>query len=246
MGSHATREIASEDIPDATISLDNSSPGKDGKFHAVPVDIVQLVAHIIAFERTLEPLRTLTLCHLYGRGTSVSITKLPVELIDMIRDFFILDERAVQRELCEESFRCFTNVCSYFYHADDDQAYQAKWRLAKEHGWSRDFGHDCSNCWYSDHFTQDEVENMFCILENDYNDAWTDLEKILKAEYGKLIDGEHHCRANKWFKKVHIGSVRSVIPPAPSIDSVSQCIIKLYTRRQADRCRFSMYASVWK
>ena len=60
---------------------------------AVPVRPDELGAHLEAYEQSLPRLLTLRLCHRYGQGPDVYITKLPPELLLQVEEFVIAADR---------------------------------------------------------------------------------------------------------------------------------------------------------
>jgi hypothetical protein len=51
---------------------------------AIPVDIIQLLSRVDAFESAQPDIRTLRLCNRFGKGKNAYVAKLPKEIIDMI------------------------------------------------------------------------------------------------------------------------------------------------------------------
>lgn len=87
-----------------------------GPSWVVPVDAVQFVAHLQAHLENLPTRRTLSLCHRFGRGHHVHITKLPKELLDMIAEESDQISRSAFLDIQSEAYRCFAETCEQGDH----------------------------------------------------------------------------------------------------------------------------------
>ncbi|KAK4545955.1 hypothetical protein LTR36_002519 [Oleoguttula mirabilis] len=110
---------------------------------AVPVKPDALGGHLQAHIDTLPTIETLRLCHSFGRGSNVFVTKLPVELRHEIETYVVHDARKETVPEWHQKFRCYLNRCKSTDHEDDgwyqdeheDQAQQWYRRLAWDKGY---------------------------------------------------------------------------------------------------------------
>lgn len=58
-------------------------------FRAVPVRPDQLGGRLDAFQKILPALHALRMCHRFGRGPDVHVTKLPVEIEQIIEELVV-------------------------------------------------------------------------------------------------------------------------------------------------------------
>ncbi|SMQ46542.1 unnamed protein product [Zymoseptoria tritici ST99CH_3D7] len=90
---------------------------------AMPVRPDKLGANLMAFEQAVPELRALRLCHRFGKGPNVHITKLPAEL-ELLVEGFCLEPRTGKGRRhrghhamdWEYDFRCFESRCSPLMH----------------------------------------------------------------------------------------------------------------------------------
>jgi hypothetical protein len=86
----------------------------------VPVRPDLLGPHLKAFEEAVPVLRTLRLCHRFGKGPDVHINKLPAELELLIEQFSLEPRRCkssdFQKNDWKYDFRCFESRCSPLFH----------------------------------------------------------------------------------------------------------------------------------
>jgi len=98
-----------------------SDPEQFGR--AVPVEPDKLGTRLLAFSNVLPKLHVFRLCHRFGKGDSVYITKLPAEVELIIEGMLIRDEKHklhwdVKYEW-ESDYRCFQSICSPAGHFED-------------------------------------------------------------------------------------------------------------------------------
>ncbi|KJX94796.1 hypothetical protein TI39_contig4159g00024 [Zymoseptoria brevis] len=90
---------------------------------ATPVSPDKLVPHLKSFEKILPHLRTLRLCHRFGQGPDVHITKLPAELELLIEESFLSSGWSRSRYYdafeWEQDFKCFESRCTPLSHIGD-------------------------------------------------------------------------------------------------------------------------------
>ncbi|SMY20228.1 unnamed protein product [Zymoseptoria tritici ST99CH_1A5] len=86
----------------------------------LPVRPDKLGPHLKNFEEAVPTLHALRLCHRYGRGADVHITKLPAELELLIEGFIIHPFKCSTEwgriARWEDDFKCFESRCSPLFH----------------------------------------------------------------------------------------------------------------------------------
>jgi hypothetical protein len=94
----------------------------DSKPRAIPVDIVQLLSHIDAFQSAQPDIRTLRLCNRFGKVKHARVAKLPKEIVDMIEQELLvqrLNTSSTQRDVDWPSRYCyFESSCRPADHAE--------------------------------------------------------------------------------------------------------------------------------
>ncbi|KAG9765202.1 hypothetical protein KCU73_g582, partial [Aureobasidium melanogenum] len=89
---------------------------------AIPVDIIQLLSHVDAFESAQPDVRTLRLCNRFGKGKNAYVAKLPKEIIDMIEKQLLVQHLVTQsaQKAVDWSSRycCFESSCRPADHAE--------------------------------------------------------------------------------------------------------------------------------
>ncbi|KAI7176989.1 hypothetical protein KC316_g17833 [Hortaea werneckii] len=88
---------------------------------AVPVQVEVLGAHLEAYVNLQPTINTLRMCHRFGKGDDVAITRLPVELLSEVEDILMAEERRKTRGEWEADFRCFQLHCDIRDHFDPDE-----------------------------------------------------------------------------------------------------------------------------
>lgn len=95
---------------------------------AVPVRPDLLGEHLDAFISTLPQIHALRMCHLFGRGSDVHITKLPVEIEQAIEELIVESwdsfdcDNWMPLGTWKEQFECFESRCEPMYHVPDSQS----------------------------------------------------------------------------------------------------------------------------
>ncbi|KAK6396111.1 hypothetical protein LTR65_010221 [Meristemomyces frigidus] len=95
---------------------------------AVPVKPDTLCERLDAFMKVLPTIHTLRLCHRFGRGLDVHLTKLPVEIEQTIEALLVKSSNPFDNDrwftLCEwsEQFECFESRCEPRRHLPDSNS----------------------------------------------------------------------------------------------------------------------------
>lgn len=102
--------------------------------YAVPINPVQLIAHLEAYTETKQEIIALNLCHRYGRGSDrptrsirranaglKKFQELPPELILLIEAFIVVPLRISLTKKYEKLFACFEQTCHYRDHFSDEE-----------------------------------------------------------------------------------------------------------------------------
>ncbi len=87
----------------------------------MPVKIELLGAHLQAYRQLSKTINTLRVCHRYGQGSQVNITRLPPELIETIADLIITEARQNFLPSWTRDFRCFRYQCEPVDHFDEKE-----------------------------------------------------------------------------------------------------------------------------
>jgi hypothetical protein len=90
-------------------------------FTAIQVDILSLGTHLEAYANLQPTFNSVRLCNRFGRGPHANITMLPPELISIIEDFLIIEERAKLLRQWSIDFRCYRLLCDPVDHVTKDQ-----------------------------------------------------------------------------------------------------------------------------
>ncbi|KAF2498026.1 hypothetical protein BU16DRAFT_332256 [Lophium mytilinum] len=98
---------------------------------AVPVDIVRLAPHLEAYEEAKPAITALRLCHRFGAGPDAHITKLPLELIEIIAELMQQESRLWKYLEWKEDYDCFQESCELEDHFDEEDTAEF-YRLARE------------------------------------------------------------------------------------------------------------------
>lgn len=86
---------------------------------ALPVKVEVLGAHLQAHEELQPGLDALRLCNRYGKRPRAYITKLPVEVVDLIEVFLTQAKRAKILPEWVQALRCWEDKCQPIEHMDD-------------------------------------------------------------------------------------------------------------------------------
>ncbi len=100
---------------------------------AIPVRVELLGAHLTAYLELLPTLCALRLCHRYGRGYEVNLTRLPIELLSAIEDLLFAEACVPHVEAYKKDFRCFQHHCNPIDHMTEEQMVEWDGKAA-EHG----------------------------------------------------------------------------------------------------------------
>ena len=105
---------------------------------AFPVRITQLGAHL-EVHKSMKPQRdTLRLCHRFGIGNNVHVTKLPIELLDKIEAAMLEDDQLIASASWESSIACFEESCRPTDHLFPSEIQELKIRLRNNGNDDRD------------------------------------------------------------------------------------------------------------
>ncbi|KAI6903994.1 hypothetical protein KC318_g14075 [Hortaea werneckii] len=99
---------------------------------AVPVEVEVLGAHLEAYVNLQPTINALRMCHRFGKGEDVAITRLPVELLSEVENVLIEEERRKTREEWETDFQCFQLHCELRDHFDTDELQEQRRELDEE------------------------------------------------------------------------------------------------------------------
>jgi hypothetical protein len=89
---------------------------------AIPVDVVKLGAHLDAYIELKPLLHQLRLCHRFGEGPDVHLTKLPQELLELVVDCLLTSAQCnAPYKKWDNPFSCFEGRCSPVEHVSDVQ-----------------------------------------------------------------------------------------------------------------------------
>lgn len=115
---------------------------------AIPVAAEVLGAHVDAYFTTLLPtINALRACHRYAQDKPVS--RLPVELIAIIEDFLIAEEREKKSLEWNRDFRCFQQECDFddeSQHFSEDELDDMQLEDCTKHLGSMLCDETCSAC----------------------------------------------------------------------------------------------------
>jgi hypothetical protein len=95
---------------------------------ALPVNAAQLVANLQTYLDTLPALNALRACNRFGKGPQCHITKLPVELVQSVANYYILPVREELARQCNSQFRCFEDKCSLRDHRTREDMLEMHYR----------------------------------------------------------------------------------------------------------------------
>ncbi|KAK5136086.1 hypothetical protein LTR08_004136 [Meristemomyces frigidus] len=99
---------------------------------AMPVCPVRLAAHASAHIELQPVIDTLRLCHRFGTTELAGFTALPVELIVLVEEHLIDQERRRQRKIFGAAYKCWTSQCQPIDHLDVG-------RLEEKYGTCREY-----------------------------------------------------------------------------------------------------------
>jgi hypothetical protein len=172
---------------------------------ALPVNAAKLTAHMQAYLDTLPALNTLRACNRFGKGPQCYISKLPVELVQSIAQYRILEVREEKHEECISLMRCCEDTCTIYDHHSEEKLLDIYY----------DFMECASTC--SDDFDENpgmEVLSEWaaeCNLDQsqhyDNMSEWDDRLKTYLTDKRSLL--QKHFGIDMWFSKVCLGSSRS-------------------------------------
>ncbi|KAI6793218.1 hypothetical protein KC332_g12521 [Hortaea werneckii] len=125
---------------------------------AVPVKVEVLGAHLEAYINLQPTINTLRMCHRFGKGNDVAITRLPVELLSEVEEYLVARERRKTRKAWNADFRCFQLKCQrkdHFTQSELDEVVQEYEEELEEHHRL----YDCEgSCCDSEVDTEDEKD----------------------------------------------------------------------------------------
>jgi hypothetical protein len=87
---------------------------------AVPLKPDQLGRHLEVFKKCLPGLHALRLCHRFGKGPDVHVTKLPPELLLAVEQATFDPESLLFSDNWKETFKHFESRCEPIDHVYDD------------------------------------------------------------------------------------------------------------------------------
>lgn len=89
---------------------------------AMPVKPDDLIAQLQKYDKALPTIQALRLCHRFGQGSDVHITKLPLEVEGIIEDlvFHGTSLKYGAHENPHDTFAHFENRCAPFMHFDEE------------------------------------------------------------------------------------------------------------------------------
>ncbi|KAI6794798.1 hypothetical protein KC363_g8421 [Hortaea werneckii] len=88
---------------------------------AVPVKVEVLGAHLEAYINLQPIINTLRMCHRFGKGDNVAVTRLPVELLSEVEEYLVARERRKTRKAWNADFRCFQLKCQKRDHFSEPE-----------------------------------------------------------------------------------------------------------------------------
>ncbi|KAI7374634.1 hypothetical protein KC336_g20167 [Hortaea werneckii] len=146
---------------------------------AVPVPVEVLGAHLEAYVNLQPTINTLRMCHRFGKGEDVAITRLPVELLSEVEDILMEEERRKTREEWETDFRCFQ------LHCDPSDHYGPCELDDLTRDIERDVRRDCGGkCYSQKHHDEWVKERVWDFMEEDYFDAHWDMHDRWRYRVG--------------------------------------------------------------
>ncbi|GAB7343453.1 hypothetical protein MBLNU457_1477t1 [Dothideomycetes sp. NU457] len=83
---------------------------------AIPVSVGQLIGHLEAHKKMKATIDTLRLCNRFGKGPNAKVTKLPVELVEMIEQEILREPRATAARAWERRHACIEQRCQPLDH----------------------------------------------------------------------------------------------------------------------------------
>lgn len=167
----------------------------DAKSRVLPVNPCKLLGNLAALDMILPVLQPLRLCHAFGRGPDVHITKLPIELI---RD---IEQHAYDRKLdshefnvggCWDSyFKCFQGQCQPHNHVNLFNDHLWDW---KSDLWNGEMMTPCDKCekcedsWEACASCQEDFD-FLCDEETVAKDrGWITRHDVNSCKWADLID----------------------------------------------------------
>lgn len=93
---------------------------------AVPVKPDTLGLHLQAYQECLPKLTALRLCHRFGKGPDVHVTKIPPEILQIIEGFMFKPHFFIDWGEWSESFMHFESKCEPISHLYDDRPLDLK------------------------------------------------------------------------------------------------------------------------
>ncbi|QDS73664.1 hypothetical protein FKW77_002601 [Venturia effusa] len=162
---------------------------------AIPVDIVKLAAHL-QVDHALKPTITaVQLCHRYGQGPHVFITRLPEELVDMVLHHVIGPARKTKEREWSAIKNCAEGLCGKWDHYTEEEILEIKMDLISDYD-----GEQCElDDYISDHVAdmdatyercearRSDWETMTCVSKD-----FAPLDKMLEKEFGLSSHIAHH------------------------------------------------------
>lgn len=87
--------------------------------------IEQLAAHLKAYVDTLPTITTLRLCNRFGTGNDCHVNRLPVELVNLIEEHIVGQEREAALETYSKALRCCEGRCEQLSdHITQEELYE--------------------------------------------------------------------------------------------------------------------------
>ena len=80
----------------------------------------QLAGHLEAYKQTKTTIDTLRLCNRFGKGKHAKVTKLPIELVEMIEQEILHESRDVAFKRWDRTLKCAEGVCGIEDHLGVD------------------------------------------------------------------------------------------------------------------------------
>lgn len=159
-----------------------STTASGGLAWGVPVRPDKLIEHLDVFNHALPSLKALRLCHRFGKGSNVHITKLPIEIEQAI-EALIFDSKVepfLHPHSIFQAFQHFEGRCQPSDHVYDDRyldlrddAYaEIRRKLCKQCKKDQFHLYDCLEDCYSK--VQEHMNEMCCDGDMEWEDFFCD------------------------------------------------------------------------
>ena len=149
---------------------------------AIPVAAEVLGAHLDAYLTLLPTINALRACHRYAQDKPVS--RLPVELVTIIEDFLIAEEREKKSLEWNRDFRCFQQDCDFddeSEHFSEDELEDMQLEDCTKHLGSMLCDETCSAC-LEDHLSIATLDRC-----NERYFSWRDKEMIFHHSQREIL-----------------------------------------------------------